>query len=445
MTLATRDGDKLRVLLHAGQRRAMESTARFLAVIAGFQGGKTCFGPWWLYNEIQRTRVAGEDNDYLAASATYDLLKLKMLPELVRVFCVELAIGEYLAGDGVIRLKADHQTRIIMRSGNVPQALESATARAAWCDEWGQDTVPIESWDALQRRLAVHQGRCLITTTPYNLGWLKSQLYDRWKGGDPNYEVVQFRSCDNPAFPDHEYQRLKDTLPAWKFAMFCNGEFTRPAGLIYGDYIDSYREHGGHMVKAFSIPQTWLRYVGVDFGAVNTALVWLAEDPATHDLYAYRERHGGVLTGPEHAREALEYKEPVRLWLGGAASEDQQRMDWQLAGCPVIEPFISDVEGGIDRVIGLFRQRRLFLFDTLTGLRSELGTYSRELDAAGEPTEKIAKKAAFHRLDSLRYVGSAFTLDRPVNPEPEEIYDPRSPLGIRQRDAMAEVQESPDY
>ena len=68
---------------------------------------------------------------------------------------------------------------------------------------------------------------------------------------------------------------------------------------------------------------------------------------------------------------------------------------------------IIDVEAGIDRVIALLKQKRLFIFDTERGLIEELNTYSRELDGAGQPTDKIKAKETFHRLDSLRYDASA--------------------------------------
>jgi hypothetical protein len=395
--------------LHPGQSRAWASDKRFVFIIAGAQSGKTSFGSAWLLREIQRCGPG----DYLAVTSSYDLFKLKLLPEMMRLFCQLLGWGSYQASDRVIQ-SHDHSTRIVLRSANAPGGLESATAKAAWLDECGQDEFTLQAWEAVQRRLSINQGRVLGTTTPYNLGWLKSQVFDRWKGGHPDYDVIQFASIQNPSFPRAEYERAKSVLPNWKFEMFCNGNFSRPAGLIYCDYDDSYREYGGHLVKPFSIPKEWRRDVGIDFGAVNTALVWLAEEPGTGTYYAYRERLGGGLTGPEHAREALEYKEPVRHWLGGAKSEDAQRQDWWLAECPVIEPFITDVEAGIDRVIGLFKQRRLFVFDTLVHLRSELGTYSRDLDDAGEPLEKIANKERFHLLDALRAVCSAFPLEHRV-------------------------------
>ena len=48
----TSDG-RMRVNLHPGQTRAHKSKARYVAVLAGSQGGKTCYGPHWLDREIR--------------------------------------------------------------------------------------------------------------------------------------------------------------------------------------------------------------------------------------------------------------------------------------------------------------------------------------------------------------------------------------------------------
>ncbi len=44
-----------------------------------------------------------------------------------------------------------------------------------------------------------------------------------------------------------------------------------------------------HRVPRFTIPHTWKRYIGLDFGGVNTAAVFIAEDPKTGKRYVYRE------------------------------------------------------------------------------------------------------------------------------------------------------------
>lgn len=398
----TRGKPKASLHLHKGQTRAWASMRRFIFIVAGTQSGKTTFGPWLLWRETERLGPG----DYLAVTATYDLFKLKMLPEMLKVFTQHLPDWRWVSGDRMlVKGKGDNQYRIILRSANAPGGLESATAKAAWLDECGQDDFRLESWEAVLRRLSLSQGRVFGTTTPYNLGWLKTEIYDRWRAGDPNYDVIQFRSTENPRFPMEEYNRAKATMPTWKFNMFYNGEFTRPAGLIFGDYVDEYVEKGGHKVHPFHIPANWPRYVGVDFGAINTAMIWIAFDPDKQVYYVYRESLQGDRTTNEHAAEALKLAktENVIRWVGGNRSEKQQRWDWQAANIPLEPCQIIEVEPGIDRVISLFKQRQMFVFDSCTGLRDELGTYSRVLDQRGQPTDVIKDKDRFHHSDALRY------------------------------------------
>jgi hypothetical protein len=316
--------------------------------------------------------------DYLAVTATYDLFKLKMLPEIKHVFLNILGGWEWRAGDRILTNESG-DTRVILRSANSPEGLESATAKAAWLDECGQDQFRLESWEAVQRRLSMNEGRVLGTTTPYNLGWLKSEIYDVWQDGNEDYQVIQFKSTMNPNFPPSEFDRAKDTLPLWKILMFYCGDFAR--------------------------------YVGVDFGAVNTALVWIAEDVDKGAYYVYRDTLEGELTTKEHAARAKRHAEHERVisWAGGAKSEQQQRWDWRAEGVALQAPEVASVDAGIDRVIRLLKEKRLFVFSDCRGILDELGTYSRQLDSTGQPTEKIKDKDTFHRLDALRYNVQQFT------------------------------------
>lgn len=398
-TLTEIQGSKLRLKLHPGQRQAWQSDALMTWIIAGTQSGKTSFGGWWLWREIER-RGAG---DYLAVTATYDLFKLKMLPELKNIFCRLVGGWKYLGGDRVLYRPKD-KSRIILRSANAPEGLESATAKGAWLDECGQDGFRIESFEAVQRRLSLNEGRILGTTTPYNLGWLKTEAYNKWVKGDPTHRVIQFASTMNPQFPRAEYERVKASgMPSWKFNMFYNGIFERPAGMIYKDYNEKI-----HLIEPVPLKPEWPRYVGVDFGAVNTATVWICEDPDKNILYLYRDTLEGDKTTGEHAEGYKDQAqaENVVAWVGGAPSEKQNRWDFGSFGVPITRPPISDVESGINRVIELFKKKRLFIFNTCRGVLDEIGTYSREVDTIGQPTDKIKDKEKFHRLDSLRYVTS---------------------------------------
>jgi len=394
---------RVRTALHAGQYATMASESRITAMIAGTQGGKTSLGPLWLEREIRR-RGPG---DYLAVTATFPLLQRKMQPEFLRYFRDTLHLGNWAAGTKTFTYH-DNETRVMFGSANNPESLESASAKGAWLDECGQYQFRLESWEAIQRRLGLYMGRALITSTPYNAGWLKVEVYDRARAGDPDYTVIQFASTMNPLFPQEELDRVRNTLPAWKVRMFYEGLFDQPPGLIYSTYRDMYREQGGHLVRPIPLQPHWPRYVGVDFGGSNTAKIYAAYDPIQNVYYAYMEELSGGLTSAQHSQEVIRNLNGAALsglW-GGARSESAWRAEWGAAGLIMQEPDIYDVEVGIDRVSALFQQNRLFVFDTMSGLRDELGTYSRPVAPDGTILPGIVDKHRYHRLDALRYLGT---------------------------------------
>ena len=406
------NGTELLIYPHPGQIRAMESPKRFVFVLAGTQSGKTELGPVWLHNEMVRMG----SGDYLVVSPSYPLQQKKVVPAYKSYFTRMLGIGEYKAGDRVmpVRSNGDDYT-IFFGSADNPDSLESATAKAAHLDEAGQDSFRQGAWEAIQRRLSINQGRVLATTTLYNLGWLKREIYDKWERGDPDIDVIQFDSIENPAFPVDEYERARRTLPDWKFNLFYRGRYARPAGMIYSDF-----DNKIHIVEQLEMPAEWPRYVGIDPGGVNTALVWVAEDQKRKAYYIYRSSLEGNISTKEHAAKALTKAkfERVVQWVGGAKSETQFRMDWRSEGINVLQPKIYDVESGIDAVVMLLREKRLFILDNNENksLIDEFGMYSRVLDDAGEPTEKIKDKEEYHKLDATRYILAHISKTRPFSP-----------------------------
>ncbi len=413
---------------HLGQQWAFDSERRVTAMLAGTQSGKTSWGPWWLKEEIEK-RGQG---DYLAVTATYDLFKLKMLPALQRVFVDILNIGRYWSNDRVIELRnpetgefeAARSTdsmwgRIILRSADSSGGLESATVKAAWLDEAGQDRFTLAAWNGVKRRTALHLGRIMITTTLYNLGWVKSELIDRaTDGGSVTLEVlengaelertdnaeadiclIQFDSITNPSYPMEAYEDARATMPEDEFEMFWRGRAAALRQLIY-DVFDRVR----HTCPRFPIPQGWRRYMGLDFGGVNTAAVFYAEEPGTGRLYAYREYLEGGRTAQEHAR-ALLVDEPGRPeCYGGSKSEGQWRREFAAGGLPIRGPTISDVNLGINRVYGCHKKDGIVYFDDLRRIVAEKGRYQRKKDRQGNVTSAIKDKNMFHLLDAERYV-----------------------------------------
>lgn len=396
---------------HAGQWRALQSTKRNVVVLAGTQSGKTSFGPIWLWQEMIRCGPG----DYLVTTPTFPLLEVKALPEFRRLFETYLKLGTYqgspvrkftLSEAGERKLWGEKQsvpTNVYFGYAADPESLESMTAKAAWNDEAGQKTYKRGSYEAVQRRLSIHEGRQLFTTTPYDLGWLKQTFWDPWtaSGQDhPSIDVINFPSTANPKFPQAEMERAQRDLPKWKYNMFYRGVFERPAGLIYDCF-----DPAVHVVNDFEIDPAWPRYQGADFGGVNTAGIWIAQDPVTKRNYIHAEYLAGSRTAKQHATawEAT-HGRPLKV-VGGSHSEGQWRQEFGQAGYPISEPDVKEVEVGINRVYGSFQRNELFIFRSCTGTIDQLNTYSRVLDANGDPTEVIEDKASFHYLDAVRYIG----------------------------------------
>jgi hypothetical protein len=399
-------GGMLEWSLHAGQIQALESKARTVVVLAGTQSGKTSFGPLWFLLEIQRMG----QGDYIVATPTFPLLELKLLPEFKRLFEKQLKLGSYVGNptkkftfseSGAKRMfgenfKPDIPTQVFFGHAQDPDSLESATAKGAWLDEAGQKKFKIGSKQAIDRRLSIHQGRTLITTTPYVLGWLRDICA---KADGVNVDVINFRSVDNPAFPIAEYKKAKLELPKWKFNMFYRGLFERPAGMIY-DLFDSKTD----VIPAFEVPRAWKnRIIGIDFGGVNTAAVKVVWSLLDECWIVYGEYHAGGKTAKGHAASLTKDENPIPRAVGGAPSEDNWRLEMRTGGLPVRQPTVVSVDVGIDRVYGLFKTKKLKIMDNCTALIDEIQQYSRVLDDNDEPTQAIEDKSSYHLADALRY------------------------------------------
>jgi hypothetical protein len=430
------------VAFHEGQNEVWESPRRITAMCAGTQSGKTVLGPWWLKRQIDK--LGG--GDYYAVTATYDLFNLKLLPELQRVWEGVLGRGRYWGGNTRVMEIADPETgefqakrstdpmwgRIILRSADSKGGLESGTAKAAWLDEAGQDRFTLAAWRAIRRRLSLYRGDVLITTTLYNLGWLKQQIIDKaTDDGDvrvryldngaeieitdnerENIRLVQFDSIANPMFPIEEYEEARSTMPDDEFTMFYRGRVARLRALIYDCYDDTL---GVSVVPSFPIPDRWPKAVGVDPVGADIAALWIALDPDLSQVHVYREYVApfGETTGG-HVENVLELSqgEVVDIWAGGGPSERQARTDWTGAGISalgLVDPPNIPVWSGIERVYSLIKPRRLVVHACCENLRAEMGSYQRLRDRAGNLTDTIKDKEQFHLLDCLRYIIATVT------------------------------------
>lgn len=420
---------------HPGQLRVMNSRARFVMFLGGTQVGKTCLGPVWLHREIDRMGAG----DYLATTSTYDMFKLKMLPELLSEFVegmvgdggssqnYEIDIGKYWPGLRIIELAEDLKPgefwatnendrmwgRIILRSADAKAGLESATAKAAWLDELGQKEFTREAWEATRRRLSLSQGRVLGTTSLYYWGWLKLELYDKWKAGDTSIDIIQYDSLTNPAFPRAEYEAARQTMPSWKFNLFYRGIYEKPAGLIYSTFDEVYCKKPRLPFETYS---KWPVYVGHDFGPVNMAATFYAIDPTTGLmwLFASYRSEGTVYHHVQEFQKITKGMNVVRR-IGGAAGRSNEE-GWREAftshGWPIQSPKESmrHSEARIQRVYEQHTNNKIMVMDDQLDYLNEKMAFSYKLTDDYTPMQnQIDQEARYHLMSAEQYIISDFT------------------------------------
>lgn len=100
-----------------------------------------------------------------------------------------------------------------------------------WGDEAGE--YPRAAHHNIQSRTAFMRGQVVYTTTPYAMNWVKRDVIDAWKKGDPDIDYFEWLSMENPSFPDGEFERQKKLLPPKVFRRKYMGIHEAMEGLIH--------------------------------------------------------------------------------------------------------------------------------------------------------------------------------------------------------------------
>lgn len=371
------------------QDRLLFSDKKYLGLIGGTGCGKTYFLPRWL--DIQMCAKPGEK--WIVSAPTIPMLKANPISYVVDYF-TENGI-DYDHNKSALTIETDAGF-IYFISALRPDRMQGIHAMGIIGDEAG--LYPRLWWDTAVQRITFKIGaQILLLTTPYNLGWLKTEVYDAWTAGDSEFLVENPKSIDNWRYPKDRYYQAKEKLPDWKFKMLYEGKFERPAGLIYPGY---------QTCDAFPIPRTWRRIGGVDFGFNNPfAVVDIAEDPKTGNMYVYNEYTQSGLTiddmDPVLNRMDRDHGGTRKVKRYGDYASKESLETLRGRGYS-LKPARKDVMAGILFVAGLFKTGRLRVFSNLKHIIDELDGYQWEINKEEQITDKPVKHND-HIMDALRY------------------------------------------
>ena len=222
---------------------------------------------------------------------------------------------------GAVHLKSENviYTRlgtVFLASATHPESMEGAHVQGAWLDEAGQ--MSQLAFETAVRRASFKAGQVIVTSTPYNRGWLYRDFYLPWREGNPDYLVAQFPSTANPTYPKDVLERNRRSMNPARFRMMHEGAFERPEGMVYTQWCDSM------IIEPFAIPAQWERFAGVDFGFNHpTAAVFAARDPdGVYYLYQEYRKAGDLLANHAQAQLAHSRNAPVGAALEAALAPD---------------------------------------------------------------------------------------------------------------------------
>jgi len=402
------------------QQRALDSTARFTVLLGGTGGGKTWFSPIWIAQHVAADVAAGVGADarYLVLGPTADMVRDILVP-----FFVECYKGTALAGELAIQAaiySLPSGGKIYFRSADQPLRIEGHQFRAACVDEPSQMKALI--WPVIQARTAMHRAPILFTGYPTNMGWYFHDVFQAWKRGDTDFNVIQFKSTDNPLYPKDEFEKARQRLPEWLFKMRYLGEFTKPAGLVYPDFNESC------FVDPFEIPNDWPTYAVLDPGVFFFGLFAAWQDGV---YYAYADYYTEtVRPAQEHAQELLARKRGnLQGWIYDPARVTDV-VDLEPFGISPLYRANNAVLPGISALTMLIKSGR---FKVMRGrcanLVDQMEKYSFPTDAmSGDVRAENPIKKDDHGPDCARYL--AATLEGAVATPRVEVatYDDRQDI-----------------
>jgi hypothetical protein len=229
------------------------------------------------------------------------------------------------------------------------------------------------------------------------------------------WEAIHWTSHDNPTISSESLSLItKDmSLDSYRREIMAEDDEIQASWLVHSKFNERICK-----IPRFPIPKEWLISTGHDFGSANPAALFLAQNPGSGDIFIFREYAPGPgFSTAQHVARFIEFTagyNVIRRVGGNQTTEDEIRQGYTAHGWPITAPRLGKVNAQLDRVIGLEQLNKIFIFDDLYILLSQMANCLWELDKENKPTNRIKDEAKFHLLACLRYIGSEFVPETAV-------------------------------
>lgn len=269
--------------------------------------------------------------------------------------------------------------------------------------------------------------RCRNGIVPYNQiiidtnpgpahHWIKR----RWETG--RGRRIKSVHSDNPRLYDprtgvqtefgRRYLGKLQNLTGSRYNRLYLGEWTSAEGLIYDNF-----DPDKHIVYRFKIPETWRRFLAIDFGYTNPFVCqWWAMDEDDR-MFMYREIYMTQRTVREHGQLIAQLSEGEQIETAVCDHDAGDRATLEQMGIPTV-PAIKTISNGIQSVLnrlkpaGDERSRIFFLRDSLVEQDEALVEAAKPRQTTDEFEDyvwgnHITKEAPIqtdnHGMDAMRY------------------------------------------
>lgn len=366
-------------------------------------------GAYWAANQIGEEWKKDKPRPGLIGAPTYKILQQSTLQKFFEEFPTYRQF--YKKQENVIeipRVNANGESEpyiIFIRSFDRPLGVEGMSPGWAWLDEFGQ--CDAMSWTVVKTRMTVTKGKILITTTPYNMGFLYQDIYEPWRNKeDLRISVYTWSSYDNPYASKEHLDAEKKRLPTEEFKRRYMGEFTRMTGLVYE--LDKW-----NIQKRQDMP--FDRVIGgIDWGFHHPAIsiVGISRD----GYYLIDEWTEPSVTPTEIIRVAQEYQSlyKVSTWYCDSANPEnvQQANQSGLYALGYKKKMARDQQGsnvssikhGVQYIRQLVNEHRLNVFEDLKGHLTEFESYHYPEPGTVDPRRQdLPVPKDNHFMDAMRY------------------------------------------
>ena len=299
-------------------------------------------------------------------------------------------------------------------------------------DEWQDWKADIFN-EIIQPALADTEGStALFTATPKGKMNHTYHAYQNAIASDiGTWQAFNFKTADNPYFPKHELERLRQTLSPRLFRQEMEASFETFEGQFFETL------NASHIIGDNWIPRDLShRILSVDWGAVNPRAIvvcGLIKD-GFYNWYVVDEwrvpkhQQGQAILENDFIYEchklAIKWKvnysfadpsrpdaiQSLKLWY---PKLDQIFSNGFRNYCPNIKGAVNDFEKGVDLLSSDFYHDRIKIVESLPIFFEECQSYHRKKDKFGNITDEEAINQVTHGIDCLRYAIASITpLDR---------------------------------